>query len=88
MKTLVNKKEVIGIGFIWDGCHKIYIIQTPEELNEAKRYGYTDRDFYTINKLKTIYDKSCPLRFIETFDLKNNRVIYAEQFTDAIIEEV
>lgn len=83
-KVYVNGKQVKGIGFIWDGCHKIYIIQTPEELEESKLYGYTMDDFYIMERLKEIYEKSCPLRFIESFDLQNMKV-YAPQYTYAII---
>ena len=83
-KVYINGRKIDGIGFIWDGCHKIYIIQTPEELEESKQYGYTMNDFYIMERLKEIYDKSCPLRFIESFDLQNMKV-YAPQCSDVVI---
>ena len=34
----------------FDGCHKIYICESDEDLKEAKEYGYKE-------KLKIVYDE-------------------------------
>lgn len=49
----------------FDGCHKIYLLK-DHEVKEAKRMGY---DVYDVKELPAIYEDSCPLRFICTWDL-------------------
>lgn len=61
-----NRKIIKGKGFAWDGCHKIYLLKTPEEIEEALNNGYT---IYPIKDLPEIYNRSCPLRFIAYWDL-------------------
>ena len=61
--------EVEHIAF--DGCHKIYFINTDESKKEAKEFGYT---LYTptANNLKQIWRDSCSLKFIQKWEGFNN----------------
>lgn len=61
-----NRKIIKGDKFVWDGCHKIYVLQTPEEVQEASNDGFK---IYPIENLPEIYNRSCPLRFISYWDV-------------------
>lgn len=53
--------------FAYDGCHKIYLIENEENLEQAKASGY---DIYPIKELEEKFNNSCGLRFINTWDLE------------------
>ena len=74
VETEVNK-------FAYDGCHKIYILKDYTELAEAQQECYT---IYHIQDLERVYDRSCPLRFINSWDLE---ITYAPQGEEAIFDE-
>ena len=61
----------------FDGCHKIYICENDEDLAEAKEYGYK---IHELDELKTLFEKSCPLKFIYNWGLTK---YYVCQFEDA-----
>ena len=50
-----NRKIIKGDKFVWDGCHKIYVLQTPEEVQEASNDGFK---LYPIEDLPEIYNRS------------------------------
>lgn len=57
--------------FFYDGCHKIYLVESPDDITEMiQACDYTKDDLYNIEQLEEIYNKSCPLRFISTVKLK------------------
>jgi hypothetical protein len=56
-----------GDSFAFDGCHKIYIIKNKQEKEEAEKNGYK---ILNMAKLKETYLKSCPLRLVNSWDLK------------------
>ena len=62
----VNGMTVIGNKFAYDGCHKIYVIESAQDEKEALHYGYK---IYPIERLENIYIMSCPLRFIVNWKL-------------------
>lgn len=70
-KVKINSIELSALGFYYDSCHKIYIVEDIKEHDKMKEYGYTDKDFYTIDRLEYIYNISCSLRFISTCRLVN-----------------
>ena len=76
----INGKEVKGKEFAYDGCHKIYILESGQDKRWARHYGY---DFYPIENIKECYENSCDLKFIYNWKL-NTR--YCGQFEDAIFE--
>ncbi len=56
----------------WDTCHKIYITCNEDEVEEAKSYGY---EIHPVEDLREIWDKSCPLRFIELWNVDPVKII-------------
>jgi len=81
MKVRINNKDVIGNSFVWDGCHKIYIIEDEEDLKMMQDFGYNE--FYDINKIVEIWQQSCGLRFISNGKLDKE---YVRQCEDAKFE--
>lgn len=53
--------------FAFDGCHKFYLIQTKKDRADSLERGY---DLYPMNRLPSMFQCSCPLRFINTWKLK------------------
>ncbi len=72
----VNGQTIKGIGFAFDGCHKIYIVANEAESNEAKEMGY---QIYPLNRLPGVWRDTCPLRFISSWDLTTYYVKQDEQ---------
>jgi len=62
----INGIEITAKEFAYDGCHKIYLIESQEERDEADSYGYK---IYPINEIADKFDNSCSLRFIDTWSL-------------------
>jgi hypothetical protein len=82
----INGKEVTAEKFAYEGCHKIYVIDTPEEEAQALKYGY---NIYPIEEIKEAYEGSCSLKFISNWPLDdNNFVSYVAQFEDATFEGI
>ena len=78
VRLQINYNTVMESGktFVYDGCHKIYIITSEEERQRAKELGYIvdgstaeDETEHPISELEEFYLKSCPLRFIETMGI-------------------
>lgn len=76
----INGKQVIGESFAYDGCHKIYVIESETDKEEALSYGY---DIYPIEGIEEAYRSSCGLEFISNWGLDKT---YVEQFEEAIFE--
>lgn len=62
----INRRKVKAKYFAYDGCHKIYLLNTDEDMNECSLSGY---EIIPISKLKQTFAKSCSLRFISNWDL-------------------
>ena len=67
-----------GKTFVYDGCHKLYIISSEEQREYARELGYIvegskeDSEMeHPISELEEYYLNSCPLRFIQTFGTKS-----------------
>lgn len=78
----INDKIIDSNHFAYNGCHKIYLLEGLEQIREAQELGY---EIYWITDLEDIWNKSCPLRFIEKWDLSETIV---EQGEEAIIENI
>ena len=76
----VNGYEITQEMFAYDGCHKIYLLDSQSEQREAMEKGY---EIHHISELETIFEQSCALRFISTWDLIEYPV---SQFEPAIFE--
>ena len=70
-------------GVAYDGCHKLYLITTPDESREAIEYGY---EIHPVTNLPKLWDESCSLRFLQFWDVENIKAHLIKQFEDAIIE--
>ena len=82
----INGKEVTAKKFAFEGCHKIYIIDTPEEEAQALKYGY---DIYPIEEIKQAYKGSCSLKFISNWPMNDDDFVsYVAQFEGATFEGV
>ena len=55
-----------AIGFVYDGCHKIYLVFNDKDITRAKSYGYNE--VYPMSKLYKTFRDSCPLRFIQALE--------------------
>ena len=76
----INEKNYKGVEeFAFDGCHKIYLLvnENDELLFELNGWENISREefdadgyeIFPISKLQEIWDKSCPLRFINLSNL-------------------
>ena len=61
--------------FAYDGNHKIYILNDYDEQIKAEDSGY---EIYPIAHLKNIYNRSCSLRFVQSWDLKEMYIAQGE----------
>lgn len=85
MKLIINGKPVEADGFMFDGCHKLYVIDSPEGREQILGLGWSEGDIRPLSELPSAWAESCPLRFISSADLKQD---YVEQCMDAVIHEV
>lgn len=60
----INGKKVKAKYFAFDGCHKIYLLETDEDMTSASETGYA---LYPIRGLQKAWNDSCELRFISTW---------------------
>lgn len=67
----INDHVITQDMFAFDGCHKFYLIETPEDERTLRDYGY---EIYPIDYLPLAWNDSCPLRFILSADLDTTYV--------------
>jgi hypothetical protein len=83
MSTLhINGKAVPATEFAYDGCHKIYLIFTPEQREELSGYGYGKDEgtaILPVSELPRVWAESCGLKFISAADLSTH---YVSQFDE------
>jgi hypothetical protein len=65
----INNQETNAQFFAYDGCHKIYLIESEEQLQDYVRY-----QIKPISELQQTFESSCELRFVNSADLKINFV--------------
>lgn len=78
----MEKLKIINIDaekFAFDGCHKIYLLESEKDIQEAKDNGYQVKN---IENLPEVWKKSCPLKFINTWSLKQ----IVKQFDESRIQ--
>jgi len=77
------------IGFVFDGCHKIYLVKEEDipSVNEKWGNGYEDEPVYSMEWLPKCYETSCLLRFISSWDLKTHFVRQCEENVKFVINE-
>jgi hypothetical protein len=74
----INGIEITATSFAYDGCHKIYLIESDADLQKALRYDY---DILPISELPQTYRGSCGLEFISNMSLTKNYVEQCETAT-------
>jgi hypothetical protein len=68
----INSKEITAKYFAYDGCHKIYLINNEEEMEDCLGNDYK---VYPIDKLQEKFEKSCGLRFISHWNLEEEDLV-------------
>ena len=76
----INNQEVSAKEFAYDGCHKIYLIETENDRGEASDSGY---EIHDIGSLKSMFNASCGLQFISNWKMTKR---FVEQFGEACFE--
>ena len=76
----VNGIEITAKEFGYDGCHKIYLIESDADRKQLIGYGY---DIHPISELKDAFENSCGLEFISNASLTEQIV---SQLEDAKFE--
>lgn len=74
----INGNNTKAKFFAFDGCHKIYLLESDKDITDASGSGYK---VLPIKGLKKAWDDSCGLRFIHTWGLKS----VVEQFEEAVL---
>jgi hypothetical protein len=74
MTTIINGKETTAKQFAYDGCHKIYLLESENDVWEARDCGY---DVLPISGLRKTFYNSCGLQFISNWKLDKD---YVRQF--------
>ncbi|MGE7840733.1 hypothetical protein ACQKNX_08070 [Lysinibacillus sp. NPDC093712] len=57
----INNLEVTSTLLAYDRCHKIYLLESENDRNEAIDTGY---EIIGIDQLEKVWNNSCGLRFI------------------------
>lgn len=79
---IINGKKVKTNGyFAYEGCHKMYVCESDADVEMMRGYGY---DILPIAELPKTYKQSCPLRFINSANLKTT---YCPQCREAKFSE-
>ena len=76
----INDEAGTAKKFAFDGCHKIYLLESRKDVTEARAIGY---NILPISELQDAYDGSCALRFISNWELTTS---FVDQFDDATFE--
>lgn len=53
------------LGFVFDGCHKIYLIESDSDWNQCD--AYSREEMRPMDELPGVWRNTCPLRFIDTY---------------------
>ena len=69
--------------FVFDNCHKIYLVEDMDDIESVKETWGEDTIFYNIDELPRIWEESCSLRFISNWKLDKR---YVRQFCGAKFE--
>ena len=75
----VNGINITAREFAYDGCHKIYLLDSRGEVQDAMDCGY---GVLPIEELRDTYESSCGLRFINTWSLDS----IVQQGDEAVFE--
>ena len=68
IKTISGKNVDGYTHFLYDGCHKFYLLKSGKLTTDMKDSGWEQSDIYPIDVLPDTYWSSCPLRFIDVYE--------------------
>lgn len=77
-----NKDVSRARGYIFDNCHKFYIIEDERDLKEAEGEWKAVRLHPLDEGLFSDFQRSCPLRFISNWRLS---VMFVPQFSRTVV---
>jgi hypothetical protein len=77
--AIINGKETSAKEFAYDGCHKIYLLESERDKEDARDSEY---DILPISKLKRTFDSSCGLQFIDNWSLNRCFISQFEEKAD------
>ena len=82
----INDKTISPdfIGFVFDGCHKIYLVK-ESDLESVEEIWGEDEPVYLMSFLPVCYKNSCSLKFISSWDLKEH---FVRQFEDKVVFDI
>lgn len=63
----INRVKTKCEAIAFDGCQKIYICETEKDVKEAETNHYK---LHSPKELQELWDESCSLRFVNSWDLK------------------
>ena len=64
---VISGKKISQKWFLFDGCHKFYLLDSNRCTKDIKERGYSETDIHPIDDLPYMFYNSCPLRFIEVW---------------------
>lgn len=73
----INNQITDAKQFAFDGCHKIYLIESEADAKDAVATGY---ELFPIQELESAYRNSCGLRFINNWKLDTCFVPQFEEY--------
>ena len=95
MTLKINGQPVEATHFAFDGCHKIYLINSPEDMATMEGFGYArsgielgSSGIYPIQMLPTVWANSCQLRFINRANLETVVPQFADDEGEVVVEWV
>lgn len=77
-----NLYNIPGFKIAWDGCHKIYVVASDIDQEEAVSLKY---DLYELDQLPKIWEESCLLKFISPWDLHTNYIEQGDMASNTLI---
>ena len=82
-KLFINGKEIKGIGFVYDGCHKIFVVENDDLQDIYEKWGENET-IYPLEEIEQKYNESCSLRFVYSWKVDDEHFVkYVSQFENA-----
>ena len=63
--------EKSGFTLAFDGCHKIYVMENPQDQEDMFQYGYDRTDFHPASEIRRLINQSCGLVFVHPASLRD-----------------
>lgn len=82
----INGEQVDGLGFMWDECHKFYLVRDDNDLRSIRANGWEAETLLPLEKLPQMWARQCGLGFINSADLSVEFIGQGEEAHTAAIE--